>query len=522
MIVIVKIKMNNFDKSFCCWHGKEITPITARDFSRGPFRITRPGRYLLVDDISFNPSMGPTSSDGLNHSRGWICAISIECSDVIFDLGGHCISQSEEHALQMRFFAVILLGSSLFELHTQGPFDMGGSKQVRNICVRNGSVGKSSHFGIFSPTCSAIKIEDLHCHDFEVAAIQLNRAEHIELMRIDAGPSANVPSVGAAFLHLQMLLADVEALNMNLEEEPDLNFDDGSQLSCKQIIISLRKLLETIESNISNGKEPLHGVNKKDSKWLQETSVALNGNLYGIAVNGSALLGGSLNDDRSKRANGVVIVDCKVHDLRSDVAVWPLALLDANNDVVRAQSLALPHLRINSNGHIILSPLTHAQILLLRASHKESPTTVLLLNKLCSGNPTECPLTISDLLDLGFSTFETDGMGHAPKGSCGLILHKLNEPHISNVVINNIEQSGRGRHEKDSTVIDGTASTGILLSHCTNVHIYGLVCANLYSLAGNTNKIAANDSSLNFSETVYDQRSKLFVNHARMCPRRIR
>ena len=55
---------------------------------------------------------------------GFFATISVIASDVVINLNGHTLEQSEEHALLQRFHSLIELGSQPF-IHGQGPHDFG-------------------------------------------------------------------------------------------------------------------------------------------------------------------------------------------------------------------------------------------------------------------------------------------------------------------------------------------------------------------------------------------------------------
>lgn len=468
--------------------------LVAADFSRGTVRLTRPGRFLLSEDVVFDPATAPEAADGQAHSRGWTCAVSIESSDVILDLGGHSLRQSERHALKVRFFALVLLGRSLFRLPTQGPFKMGGSERVERVRVRDGLLGRTSHFCVFSPACADVVLERLRCRDFEVAGVQLNGAERVQISKLDVGPSLQRPPIlGSAYAHLQMIVAEVATSEVDFASEPPLRFGDGSELVCTDVFRRLRKLLQSIEQNLETGMGPLQGVPAEDAAWLEESAANVNGNLYGLAVNGGELLGGALDGKIPGGSQGVVVADCSVHDLRSEVAVWPFALRDVNGDVVRAHNLALPHLRVDALDHVVLSPLTHGQLLLMRA-RRSDPTATSLLEAALAGSPDRSALTARDFFAKGFSRLETDGMAHVPKGTCGVFLNQLDAPRLQDLQVRRLAQTGRGQVRADQTV-DGTSTTGILLSACRNVEIVRIDCTELLSAVGRAQEVAATPGS---------------------------
>ena len=99
-------------------------------FTNGTVRITKPGIYVLQENITFNPNESndfmPTAaqiSSGLYpvgengaYQLGFFAAITVETNQgVIIDLNGKTIQQSKLHDLQQRFYANIeFSGCSLY------------------------------------------------------------------------------------------------------------------------------------------------------------------------------------------------------------------------------------------------------------------------------------------------------------------------------------------------------------------------------------------------------------------------
>ena len=109
------------------------------DFAEGTYRITEPGRYVLMDDILFNPNPGSQTRNNANddmtawrphedqqeeypgaaqykdpYFMGFWAAITIETDDVILDLNDHTIAMDEIFYHQQRWFTIISLTSQYF------------------------------------------------------------------------------------------------------------------------------------------------------------------------------------------------------------------------------------------------------------------------------------------------------------------------------------------------------------------------------------------------------------------------
>lgn len=161
-----------------------------RDFDNGTIRITKSGRYILLENIIFNPNedndfspkpeqissgLYPEMMNGPYH-LGFFAAIAVETNDVIIDLNNKCLKQSDKHAFQQRFYSNIELANSPF-IPKQGPGDFKGNttfKSSKNVLIMNGKLERSSHHGIHSNAAENVILYKLDISDFEVAAIALN------------------------------------------------------------------------------------------------------------------------------------------------------------------------------------------------------------------------------------------------------------------------------------------------------------------------------------------------------------
>ena len=98
-----------------------IIKLRQSNFTKGTVRITKPGIYILQENINFEPNPNhdfmptgaqiasgqyPVGLAGAYH-LGFFAAITIEATGVILDLNGKTIQQTKLHSLQQRFFANI-------------------------------------------------------------------------------------------------------------------------------------------------------------------------------------------------------------------------------------------------------------------------------------------------------------------------------------------------------------------------------------------------------------------------------
>nr|WP_320016610.1 hypothetical protein [uncultured Desulfobacter sp.] len=115
-------------------NAESVTRLYQSDFMHGTYIIDKPGVYQLAEDISFNPNSTALLGTDAYHAGfplpdqfapsgpyepsafgiGFFAAIAIPAENVVLDLAGHTIEQSEEHALLQRFFSVIELADQPF------------------------------------------------------------------------------------------------------------------------------------------------------------------------------------------------------------------------------------------------------------------------------------------------------------------------------------------------------------------------------------------------------------------------
>lgn len=170
------------------------TCINQADFDIGTLIIDTPGVYELCEDIVFKPNPPPSGGSPLdafqpnydiydekNYGLGFFAAISIVASGVEIHLNGHTISQSPEHALMQRFFALIELGSSPF-LENTGPHNFGTYVPATDVKILGpGTMGLSSHHGIHGNNNANVVIQDVTFENFEVGAVSLNNADNVAI-----------------------------------------------------------------------------------------------------------------------------------------------------------------------------------------------------------------------------------------------------------------------------------------------------------------------------------------------------
>lgn len=168
-----------------------VNHIYQEDFKDGSYIIDRPGKYVLQEDIIFDPPENVSRELMENNPAfrlGFFAAIVIQAQDITLDLNGYEIKQSRKHYLIQRFYAHIELGSAPFVPNT-GPHDFSTNfLPAKNVTIQNGILSQSSHHGVHGNNCDNIKLLNLKIKDFEVAAISLNGATNVVVESNIIGP----------------------------------------------------------------------------------------------------------------------------------------------------------------------------------------------------------------------------------------------------------------------------------------------------------------------------------------------
>lgn len=169
-----------------------IVYIKNSDLKNGTLRIQAPCLLKLQESIIFSPNperdFFPTSKqlegqyDKFSYRLGFFTAITVETTEnVIIDLNGYTLAASEIFAVQQRFHSLIELGDQPFNPST-GPADFGADIRVaKNVWIKNGTLGRTSHHSIHGNGCENIVISGVTFKAYEVAAVSLNGCRKIYL-----------------------------------------------------------------------------------------------------------------------------------------------------------------------------------------------------------------------------------------------------------------------------------------------------------------------------------------------------
>lgn len=264
-------KLKNMD------NDSHIYYLTNSDFKSGTFRIKSPGRYVLKEDIIFNPNPDNNFQPYLyqklyynkfTYALGFFAAITIESDNVTIDLNNHSIQQSKGHYKNQRFYANIELGNSPFTPNN-GPANFGSVFfNCNNIIIENGSLKLSSHHGIHGNNSTNLVFRNLIIDEYEVSGISLNGCNNIVCNHISIETVKSV-NFNHKLAHLIICKPIIEKLSL---ENPNATIHNKT---IKQLICEMNETIDN-ESGISKNK-----------------NVFVDGNAYGLSFNGEGPVIGS-------------------------------------------------------------------------------------------------------------------------------------------------------------------------------------------------------------------------------------
>ncbi len=317
--------------------NSSVTLLDNDDFKYGTYIIDKPGVYRLAEDISFNPNSPATLTEAVNtglippplaaqlelpnpvdayhagfplftqllpggtddftpggptdprydpagFGLGFFAAIVIQAEGVVLDLAGHTIEQSAEHALLQRFFAVIELAEQPF-IPNQGPADFGDEiVSAKNLVIKNGVIGRSSHHGIHGNGNENIIIKNVDFVDFEVAAIALNGVDGLVVKNSNATNRKDVPIIGT-FSSTQFIKPFIEELDRT---------GSTTELSVNGVSLDVDDIKSALITSINNVHEDVivDGLGQIDAEehpaeyaLFHNKFGVIDGNAYGYVVN---------------------------------------------------------------------------------------------------------------------------------------------------------------------------------------------------------------------------------------------
>ena len=289
--------------------------ISNKDLKNGPYIITKPGTYILSENIIFDPPQRvPLNLLKKNRAfhLGFFAAIIIQSKDITLDLNNFSITQSDSHYLHQRFYSHIELGSAPFVPKT-GPHDFTDNFIIaKNVIIKNGVLGLSAHHGIHGNNCENIFVSNLVIKDFEVGAVSINGGKFVEIDHVEVGPTSNRVAFNGLFSAAKQIKGYVESLVYGRAVCGDSFLQvQGRRFSSRTVLTDLKNLISQTEEAFLSGRfEDIPELLRNKSN-LPDGSA-----LYGFVFHSEkpAVNGFNDNDKKNNISTNIVLKNIVIKD----------------------------------------------------------------------------------------------------------------------------------------------------------------------------------------------------------------
>ena len=492
------------------------------DFDHGTVRIRQSGIYVLSENIIFNPNedndflptqsqiysgLYPTNMKGPYH-LGFFAAITVETDNVIIDMNGFSIEQSEKHNFQQRFYANIEFANAPF-IPKQGPSNFQGGttyKAANTVLLYNSTdniasyLGRSSHHGIHANVANNVVVYNVHFKDYEVAAIALNGTTVGILSDIYALKTKKDIPILSTYSQARFIRTFIKVLE---DKTPNLKFNGKTP---KDIYDTLQSDLDytfdqffstrTIPDTFKDGRE----------NYFKNKNKGYDGNVYGIVLNVKGVV---INDFFKNRTNEMIgnkeihldkiyisnvcshpieIVGISATPLIENVAYGGKSQAGPLGDILEITNIQ------NKSGIYKETSLSDAQLILRKSELFNSPKTTLNITEdilSWAENKSDISILIKNNPDKYYYVGGGDSMGHHMKGNIGLFISAGLDITGKNIIVNRVDNKGNKvgnsefkpiKPEKQSKL--GSSSSGILFTGSQNIYLYNTKISNIYSDQG--------------------------------------
>lgn len=446
-------------------------------FKTGTYRIKYPGKYILIEDIVFDPNPEnnfqpyPNQVNYYNHftyALGFFAAITVECNDVTIDLNNFSIKQSHEHYTNQRFYANIELGSSPFTPNN-GPANFGDVfYNCINVVIENGSLNLSSHHGIHGNNSYNLVFKNLRITDYEVGGISLNGCNNIVCDNIRLETIKHV-EFNHKFVHLLICKPIIEKLQ---SEEPEATLHN-----------------KKIEDMINDMNSALNNISDNN---LQNKNVnnLVDGNAYGLSFNGEGPVIGEFKEiPENYTAYNIFLNNITIESIKTAVEELPAYKREYEQEKAKndgydkniqkgpiSQVLDMKQIVDNDtkkyNGNI----LSDIQLILAKYSKISSIDDSIIE----WADDTDKTIEIDETRYI----YGLDNMNHVMKGNIGVFFSNVKDSIIQNVHIKNMTNESSLLNKENN----GHNNNAIAVIGSDNIEIRNIYSGDQISSNG-TNKL---------------------------------
>ena len=456
------------------------------NFTNGTVRITKPGIYILKDNISFEPNPGndfmptgpqiasgqyPVGTQGAYH-LGFFAAITIETTGVILDLNGKTIKQTTLHSLQQRFYANIEMASAPF-IPAQGPATFStpsNFKAGEKVLIKNGVLGSSSHHGIHGNAMKDIILQNLSIKDFEVAGIALNGAINSILYSITIKNTCNNCRVLSTYSQSRFIRTFLQTV-------PAGTVINGKDIS--GVITDLNSGLEEAKNAVMSGNTPsnMFGNSHFDEGY--------DGNVYGLVLNVNGVVVNDFIETRPTEAIGnqnIYLQNITIKNIISrPVEIIALNSVPDEGGAYGGARQVGPIgdiLDINpitaGNGTYSANLLSDAQLIIGKSEIANSSLhfgTTNITDVIVNWAESYTVLS-NEMENHGYYFVKGgDSMGHIMKGNIGLFISAGENIRVNGFNIDTVTSKGSAVGPDASGVYQGGDARGIIVTGSTNIDL---------------------------------------------------
>jgi len=147
---------------------------------------------------------------------------------------------------------------------------------AKNIVIKNGVLGLSSHHNIHGHFNEHIVLENLQCRDFETHGIQFNGFNDIQMRNIEIGPVENYQPFRGEFGHAKTLLPRFQKV---ADENPDKKikfYGRETEYTMQDLVDELRQEWEMAYYYAIEGRK----YDENDEQWQKAKKIIFKSNRF--------------------------------------------------------------------------------------------------------------------------------------------------------------------------------------------------------------------------------------------------
>jgi hypothetical protein len=477
-----------------------IIKLRQSNFTNGTVRITKPGIYILQENINFEPNPNndfmptgaqivsgqyPVGTAGAYH-LGFFAAITIEATGVILDLNGKTIQQTKLHSLQQRFFANIEMASAPF-IPNQGPGDFSNPSNFvagEKVLIKNGVLARSSHHGIHGNKMKDIIIQDLSANEFEVAGIALNGAINSILYNIDISGTSLDMRILSTYSQARFIRS---FLNTVKSRNPTGTFNGQS----------IQKIISDISGGLNEAKDAVMAGNTPTNMFGNNNFAdGYDGNVYGLVLNVNGVVINGFIETRPSSAIGnqdIYLQDITIKNIISrPVEIIALNATPAAGGAYAGSRQAGPVGDVLEIENVTDTDRTYkenilanAQLIIAKNNDPKLGTTNIESSIV---NWAENNSDLSGVMDANnyYYVKGGDSMGHTMKGNIGLFISAGENIKVNKCNIQNVISKGSAVGPDASGVHLGGDARGVIVTGSKNIDLDSSVITNIVTENSNS------------------------------------